>query len=226
MMPEDLRARRFTRMTGSTPSKRSCGTRLSVLLAGFAAIAGIASVPQAAAANKVATASAPRALRRELDGAEALLRARLAALPEDSGVVLAREPQRVILRIPARLLFQPDSADFKPQAAASLPIVAAVQLLKKRRRLDAQIAVYTDSIGGTAANQNFSEQRAHAVESALSGAGVPAARLQHYGAGQNSPISTNDTPEGRTQNRRVEIAFEWAAAGATSGVRPAPAAAP
>ena len=233
MMPGDLRARRFTRTTGSTPSERGLRFRLSVLLAaslaglvGIVGIAGTPSVPQAAAVKKVATASPPRALRRELDGAEAMLRARLAALPDGSGVVLAREPQRVILRIPARLLFQPDSADLKPQAAASLPIVAAAQLLKKRRRLDAQIAVYTDSIGGTAPNQNFSEQRAHAVESALSGAGVVPARLQHYGAGQSAPISSNDTPEGRTQNRRVEIAFQWGAAGATSGVRPAPAAVP
>src|ERR1700722_4634098 len=175
MMPEDLRARRFTRMTGGTASERGLRTRLPVLraslagLAGFAgcvAIAAIAAIAATApgapapAANKAATASPSRALRRELDGAEAMLRARLAALPEGSGVVLAREPQRVILRIPARLLFQPDSADLRPQAGASMPIVAAAQLLKKRRRLHAQIAVYTDSIGGTAANQNFSEQRA------------------------------------------------------------------
>ena len=58
------------------------------------------------------------AVRRELDRDQALLLVRLARLPEDSGVLVLREPERVILRIPARLLFEFDSADLKHDPAA------------------------------------------------------------------------------------------------------------
>jgi outer membrane protein OmpA-like peptidoglycan-associated protein len=83
----------------------------------------------------------------------------------------------------------------------------AAQLLQKRRRLVAQIAVYTDDIGGAQANLSFSAQRAAAIRTALQGARISADRLAGVGAGEADNLAGNDSAEGRTQNRRVEISF-------------------
>jgi outer membrane protein OmpA-like peptidoglycan-associated protein len=169
----------------------------------------------AAAGVTAAAAVPPPAVRRELDRDQALLLVQLARLPDDSGVLVLRDPERVILRIPARLLFEFDSAVPKREPAAALALTAGVQLLKKRRRLRAQVVAYTDSIGGAGANQSLSEQRAQAIGDALSAAGIATNRLQQRGAGATEAVASNQTPQGRVENRRIEIEF-----------RPEPAAAP
>jgi outer membrane protein OmpA-like peptidoglycan-associated protein len=178
----------------------------------LALLAGPASSADSAADGQAAP---PTAVRRELDRDQALLLVQLARLPDDSGVLVLREPERVILRIPARLLFEFDSADLKRDPAATTALGASVQLLKKRRRLRAQVVAYTDSIGGASANQSRSDQRAQAISDALSAAGIAANRLQQRGAGAADAVASNQTPQGRVENRRIEIEF-----------RPEPAAAP
>jgi outer membrane protein OmpA-like peptidoglycan-associated protein len=187
---------------------------MRVLLA-VLTLAALAAPPSRADTSATGAGAPPPALRRELDRVEALLLVRLASLPEDSGVLILRDPERVVLRIPARLLFEPDSAELKHDPAAAAAITASVQLLKKRRRVQAQIIAYTDSIGSEGANQSLSEQRAQAVYDALSGAGIASNRLQQRGAGATNAVASNLTPQGRIENRRLEIEF-----------RPGPAAAP
>jgi len=70
--------------------------------------------------------------------------------------------------------------------------------------------VYTDSLGGTGINQSLSEQRAQALYAALTAAGIARARLQPHAAGAAAPVTSNDTPAGRIENRRVEIEFRRA----------------
>jgi OOP family OmpA-OmpF porin len=77
------------------------------------------------------------------------------------------------------------------------------------------VVAYTDSIGGASANQTLSDERAQAICDALSGAGIAANRLQQRGAGATDAVASNQTPQGRVENRRIEIDF-----------RPEPAAAP
>jgi outer membrane protein OmpA-like peptidoglycan-associated protein len=149
----------------------------------------------------------PAAVRRELDRVQALLLVRLAGLPDDSGVLVLRDPERVILRIPARLLFEFDSAALKRDPAATAALTASVQLLKKRRRLQAQVVAYSDSIGGASMNQSLSEQRAQAVYDALTAAGIADTRLEQRGAGATDAVAGNQTPQGRIENRRIEIEF-------------------
>jgi outer membrane protein OmpA-like peptidoglycan-associated protein len=64
---------------------------------------------------------------------------------------------------------------------------------------------HTDNVGSTAANQRLSEQRAESVVGSLESFGVARARMQPRGFGYTQPVASNDTPEGRAQNRRVEI---------------------
>ena len=148
-----------------------------------------------------------RAEQRELDHAESLLRQWLTSLPPNSGVAIMREDERVTLRFPTSLVFDPDSTGLHADALNQLPLSAAVRLLKRRRALSAQVVVYTDNIGGSSANQSFSAARAKALCASLAAAGIAAPRLHQRGAGSGDPISSNGTPEGRSENRRVEISF-------------------
>lgn len=70
---------------------------------------------------------------------------------------------------------------------------------------DIKIYGYTDSTGKKEFNQTLSEQRAASVKAYLVGKGIAAARILTQGMGINDPIDTNETPEGRAKNRRVEF---------------------
>jgi hypothetical protein len=198
-----------------------------------------AALLAAAAAGSAADTEAPTARQRlQLDRAQSLLQMRLAVLPADSGVLLLRDPDRLLLRIPARLLFEYDTPVLWQQSPAAqpvaqaqgkvpaeapgeaprplaVPLLATAQLLRKYGALQAQVVAYTDTIGGVAANQSLSDARAQAVYQALTAAGVAPGRLQAHGAGAATMVAGNQTPQGRIENRRVEIEF-----------RPEPAEAP
>ena len=70
-----------------------------------------------------------------------------------------------------------------------------------------QIYGYTDSTGSAEYNLKLSDQRAASVRTYLSGKGVGSSRFNTTGLGIADPIATNDSPEGRSQNRRVEFAI-------------------
>ncbi len=68
-----------------------------------------------------------------------------------------------------------------------------------------QVVGHTDNTGSAAHNQSLSERRAQSVAAILTGNGVASGRVMTVGMAFNQPISSNDTPGGRAQNRRVEI---------------------
>jgi outer membrane protein OmpA-like peptidoglycan-associated protein len=175
------------------------------VLAILAALAAL-TANAASAAPSVRTASlSAGALRHELDSAEALLRTQFVGLPDGSNVVLMRAAQHLTVRIPERVLFDADSAQLKEAAALNLPWSAVIELLRKRHRLGAQIFVFTDSIGGSSINQSFSEERALALAATLHAASIHPDRVSAVGLGASAELASNDTPEGRERNRRVEI---------------------
>jgi len=211
------------------------GRRLLMLAAWLsgAVVTGLLAPGYPAMAASAVAKAQSSAVSRELDGVQALLLLRLASLPDDNRALILREPDSLTLRIPARLLFESDSAVLRPDAAPTIPaapLAAAGQVLKKYRRLQARIVAYTDSIGDVTLNQTLSDQRAQVVCDALARQGVAAARLQQQGAGAAEPVGSNATPEGRVENRRVEIEFARAApAGgraSSDAVRAGPATAP
>ena len=79
-------------------------------------------------------------------------------------------------------------------------------MLKEHGYLKLVIEGHTDNVGAVASNQSLSEKRAEAVRQYLIGTyGVDESRLQAKGFGSSKSSTTNDTPEGRQQNRRVEL---------------------
>ena len=90
-------------------------------------------------------------------------------------------------------------ADAKPildQAAATL---------KEHDGVAVTVEGHTDNIGSDAYNQKLSVRRAEAVRDYLAGQGVPTSRMTVVGKGESEPVATNDTEDGRAQNRRVEL---------------------
>lgn len=73
------------------------------------------------------------------------------------------------------------------------------------QHLKISVVGHTDSTGDYSYNVRLSERRARAFASALVKEGIAANRLTAVGVGPQSPVATNDTPEGRAQNRRVEL---------------------
>lgn len=80
-----------------------------------------------------------------------------------------------------------------------------IEGLKDNQEVELEIRGYTDSQGAAAANQKLSERRAVTVMQYLVNKGISANRLKAVGYGENDPIDTNSTPEGRAKNRRIEF---------------------
>ena len=82
-----------------------------------------------------------------------------------------------------------------------------VPVFKSYAHTDIVIYGYTDSTGSAEYNLNLSQQRANSVEKYLESKGLNMSRFKMVGMGIADPIATNDTPEGRSQNRRVEFSI-------------------
>ena len=93
-----------------------------------------------------------------------------------------------------------------PSAKVNLDQVTDALLAVKARNLI--VEGHTDSQGSTSYNQDLSQRRADAVRDYLIQKGYPADRIQARGKGKGSPIADNVSPEGRANNRRVEIVIE------------------
>lgn len=103
------------------------------------------------------------------------------------------------------ILFATGKADLQPESRAVLKQIAAA--MKEHPDLRIVVEGHTDNVGAAAANLALSDARAVAVKAALvSGFGIAADRIGTKGLGDTKPAVPNTTPEGRAQNRRVEIA--------------------
>lgn len=91
------------------------------------------------------------------------------------------------------------------RAGADSVLRAVASVLVAKTDLSVSVEGHTDDTGNAAANQTLSEQRAAAVRERLIALGVPAPRLVAAGRGASEPIASNETPEGRQRNRRVEL---------------------
>ncbi|RRB07032.1 sodium-translocating pyrophosphatase [Larkinella rosea] len=102
-----------------------------------------------------------------------------------------------------RLTFETGSATLKPESQEQLKNIA--EILKAYPDVNIKLGGYTDNTGNAAANQKLSEERASSVKNELATLGTDKSRLESEGYGQEHPVASNDTEEGRAQNRRISI---------------------
>ncbi len=99
--------------------------------------------------------------------------------------------------------FDVNKATIKPESAGTINYV--FKMMQDNPDLRFCVEGHTDSDGSDAANQTLSEKRAEAVRAELIRLGISANRLTSKGWGESKPMTGNDTPEGKAQNRRVEF---------------------
>jgi outer membrane protein OmpA-like peptidoglycan-associated protein len=153
--------------------------------------------------------------RAELD-AEKQARAKAeqsaaAAMASLSKIAQVKEEQRgVVITLDGQVLFVTGKAELLPIARDRLNEVA-----KSLKELDddklVSIEGFTDSRGSDDTNMKLSQDRANAVRDYLTSQGVKAEKLRSIGRGEANPVASNETPEGRANNRRVEIVIQSSA---------------
>jgi predicted outer membrane repeat protein len=102
------------------------------------------------------------------------------------------------------VLFEFDKADIKPEAEKE--IKALVNRIGKRYKVEKiRIEGHTDALGSDEYNMKLSLARAHAVHEVFAKYGIDTAKMEKIGHGKGRPIDSNETEEGRANNRRVEM---------------------
>jgi outer membrane protein OmpA-like peptidoglycan-associated protein len=124
--------------------------------------------------------------------------AKLAAVKE--------EERGLVVTLSGGVLFRSAKSDLLSSAQVKLDQVAKALLAIRARNLI--VEGHTDSQGSESYNQGLSQRRADTVRDYLVQRGYPADRIQARGKGKGSPIADNASPEGRANNRRVEIVIE------------------
>jgi len=120
------------------------------------------------------------------------------------GAKVERVGEGIQLTFDSGILFATNSSTLS--ATAQLNVADLAAILQKYPDTNIVIAGHTDSTGADDYNQKLSERRAEAVTNYLLGKGISKTRLTTVGLGETQPVATNDTLEGRTLNRRVEVA--------------------
>jgi len=122
---------------------------------------------------------------------------------QGTGADVYRVGDELRVALPAGVTFDVDSAAIKPGFQRPLSDVAATLRSYPESYID--VIGHTDSSGSAEYNQGLSERRARSVADALVSRGVQPVRLAAYGVGETQPVASNETPEGRAANRRVEL---------------------
>lgn len=118
---------------------------------------------------------------------------------------IERVGEGIVVTFDSGILFDFDRAELKPQAKTNISELS--QTLQKYEDTDIMIVGHTDSQGDEAYNLKLSERRASSVATYVAAQGVSSSRIQQAGRGEAEPVASNDSGEGRQQNRRVEIAI-------------------
>ncbi|MBU2994299.1 OmpA family protein [Octadecabacter sp. 1_MG-2023] len=133
-----------------------------------------------------------------LDQQEAELRQQLG-----SNATITNTGEQLIVSLPQDILFATDSAALTGGLRSDITALSAS--INNYPDTTINVIGHADNTGGAAYNQDLSARRAQAVSSALISSGVNPGRIRSIGRGEDAPIASNLTPEGRALNRRVEI---------------------
>jgi outer membrane protein OmpA-like peptidoglycan-associated protein len=121
------------------------------------------------------------------------------------GAEVQRVGEGIQITFDSGLLFDVNKAALKPETMANLDKLS--ESLKKYPDTDILVEGHTDSTGSEEHNLQLSNQRAQSVVNYLAGLGIAPTRFSIMGYGESQPVATNETEEGRQENRRVEVAI-------------------
>jgi outer membrane protein OmpA-like peptidoglycan-associated protein len=150
--------------------------------------------------DRAATASSDAQLQKAVHDREEL---RASLLQQFNLVLETRDTARGLVVNMSDVLFDTGKYTLRPLAREKLAKISGIVLAYPSLKL--AVEGNTDSVGTEAFNQTLSEQRAEGVRSYLTQQGVPESSTTATGFGKTRPIASNDTSEGRQQNRRVEL---------------------
>jgi outer membrane protein OmpA-like peptidoglycan-associated protein len=150
--------------------------------------------------SRAAAASSDAQLQQAVRDREEL-RARL--LQQFNLILETRDTARGLVVNMSDVLFDSGKFTLRPLAREKLAKISGIVLAYPSLKL--AVEGNTDSVGTEAYNQELSEQRAEGVRSYLTHEGIPKSSTTSEGFGKSRPIASNDTAEGRQQNRRVEL---------------------
>lgn len=118
-------------------------------------------------------------------------------------ILIQNTGSELIVSLPEGILFDTNSAAIRAGLQSDLRALA--RNLQDYPNTTVNVIGHTDNTGSAGFNQDLSERRAASVSGVLLEAGVSPGRVRSFGRGEDEPVSTNLTPEGRAQNRRVEV---------------------
>ena len=163
--------------------------------------------------NRLAAASSDQQLAQAVQEREAL-RANL--LQQFNAIFATRDTARGLIVNLSDVLFDSGKSTLRAGTREKLAKLSGIVLAYPGLRL--AIEGNTDSVGSDAMNQQLSEQRANSVRDYLANENIPAASMTSQGFGKTQPVASNDTAEGRQQNRRVDLVVSGEVIGTTIGV--------
>ncbi len=131
-------------------------------------------------------------------------------------IFTTRDTARDLIVNRSDVLFETGKSKLRPMAREKLAKISGIVLAYPDLRL--AIEGNTDSVSSDAMKQQLSEQRANSVRDYLEKENIPAASMTSQGFGKRKPEASNDTAEGRRQNRRVELVISGDVIGTTIGV--------
>ena len=177
--------------------------------------AQLAQANQQISAQNQALQAQQAALQTEVDRRkEAEKRAADAAATLAKLATVKQEPRGMVITLSGSVLFASGKSELLPSAQAKLDEIAKA-LTEQDPESMMVVEGHTDSQGAEQFNQQLSQRRAEAVRSYLVTRGIASDRITAEGHGLSRPVADNGTPEGRANNRRVEIVVKPKAAPAT-----------
>jgi outer membrane protein OmpA-like peptidoglycan-associated protein len=188
-LQDDLRTAAVQKLGAERTAVNQLGSQLAQTQTGLA---------QETDARKAAEARAARAM-------ESL--AKVAQVKE--------EARGMVITLSGGVLFVTGKSELLPAAQDQLSVVAKA-LLDQGPIKPIVVGGYTDSVGSEASNLKLSQDRADAVRSFLVSKGLPSDQLTAVGHGKANPVASNDTADGRANNRRVELVVAGGSANAIS----------
>ncbi|MFZ0039570.1 MAG: OmpA family protein [Candidatus Acidiferrales bacterium] len=163
--------------------------------------------------NRAAAASSDQQLQQVVKDREEL-RAKL--LQQFNAILVTRDTARGLVVSMSDVLFDTGKYTLRPLAREKLAKISGIVLAYPDLKL--AIEGNTDSVGSDEMNQTLSEQRAAAVRDYLAKENIPMTSMTSQGFGKTQPVASNDTAEGRQQNRRVEMVVSGDVIGTTVGI--------